>query len=158
MLEQTTNIIIAGLGGQGVLTSANIISYTAFLAGFDVKESEVHGMSQRGGSVSSDVRFGQKVYSPMISTKEADYILLLSDTESERMASFLRPNTGMILCSSSIDSKSLPIPAVLNTALIGMLSKYLKIEKRYWEEAIKKLVPSNYLNENLEALTIGMKL
>lgn len=158
MLEQTTNIIIAGLGGQGVLTSANIISYAAFLAGFDVKESEVHGMSQRGGSVSSDVRYGSKIYSPMISAGEADFILLFSDTESDRMSHYLRADTGKILRSSSIDSKVLPIPAVINTAVIGVLSKYTKIEKLYWEEAIKNFVPSNYLNENLEALTIGMKL
>ena len=61
-----TNIVIAGLGGQGVLTASDIVADVAFHAGFDVKKSEVHGMSQRGGSVASDVRYGAQVFSPMV--------------------------------------------------------------------------------------------
>ena len=57
------NIVVAGLGGQGVLKASEILSTVAFIAGLDVKKSEIHGMSQRGGSVSSDVRYGAKVHS-----------------------------------------------------------------------------------------------
>ena len=66
MSGKVMNIVIAGLGGQGVLTCSDIVADVAFHAGLDVKKSELHGMSQRGGSVSSDVRFGPQVFSPMV--------------------------------------------------------------------------------------------
>jgi len=69
--NEVTNIVIAGLGGQGVLKASDIVAEVVFRAGFDVKKSEIHGMSQRGGSVSSDVRFGERVYSPMVPLGEA---------------------------------------------------------------------------------------
>ena len=72
-VEEVTNIVIAGLGGQGVLKSSDILAQAVLAAGFDVKKSELHGMSQRGGSVSSDVRFGKEVLSPMVPWGEADY-------------------------------------------------------------------------------------
>ena len=64
--SQVTNVVVAGLGGQGVLKASDILADVAFAAGLDVKKSEVHGMSQRGGSVASDVRFGEHVFSPMV--------------------------------------------------------------------------------------------
>ena len=66
MDHKVTNVVIAGLGGQGVLKASDILAEVAFRAGLDVKKSELHGMSQRGGSVSSDVRFGPQVFSPMV--------------------------------------------------------------------------------------------
>jgi indolepyruvate ferredoxin oxidoreductase beta subunit len=66
MSNRVTNIVLGGLGGQGVLTASDILADAAFRAGFDVKKSELHGMSQRGGSVSSDVRYGPRVLSPMV--------------------------------------------------------------------------------------------
>ena len=78
-----TNIVIAGLGGQGVLKASDIVAEVAFRAGLDVKKSEIHGMSQRGGSVTSDVRFGERVYSPMVPPGEADYLVVLSPDQVE---------------------------------------------------------------------------
>jgi indolepyruvate ferredoxin oxidoreductase, beta subunit len=78
---RVVNIVIAGLGGQGVLKASDIIAEAALHAGFDVKKSEVHGMSQRGGSVTSDVRFGVEVFSPMVPPGEADFLLVLSPGE-----------------------------------------------------------------------------
>jgi indolepyruvate ferredoxin oxidoreductase, beta subunit len=66
MKNNTTNILIAGVGGQGILLASEILSEALMLAGFDVKKNEIHGMSQRGGSVVSHIRFGAKVYSPII--------------------------------------------------------------------------------------------
>ena len=66
MSNATKNILMAGVGGQGVILASEIVSEAVMLAGFDVKKSEVHGMAQRGGSVTSHVRFGEKVYSPII--------------------------------------------------------------------------------------------
>ena len=70
-------MVVAGLGGQGVLKASDIVADAAFRAGLDVKKSEIHGMSQRGGSVSSDVRFGGEVLSPMVPPGEADFLVLL---------------------------------------------------------------------------------
>ena len=76
--NKVTNIVVAGLGGQGVLTATDIVADVAVSAGLDVKKSELHGMSQRGGSVSSDVRFGKQVFSPMVPEGEADYLVVIS--------------------------------------------------------------------------------
>src|SRR5271167_4271872 len=83
MDARVTNIVIAGLGGQGVIKASDIVADVAFRAGLDVKKSEVHGMSQRGGSVASDVRFGERVYSPMVPSREADYLVVLSADQVE---------------------------------------------------------------------------
>jgi len=66
VLSKVTNVVVAGLGGQGVLRGSDVLADTAVRAGHDVKKSEIKGMSQRGGSVSSDVRFGERVFSPMV--------------------------------------------------------------------------------------------
>lgn len=82
-MSKITNIMIAGLGGQGVLKASDIVAEAAFEAGFDVKKSEVHGMSQRGGSVTSEIRYGADVASPMIPAGETDYMVVLDDTQIE---------------------------------------------------------------------------
>jgi hypothetical protein len=74
MKSKTTNVVIAGLGGQGVIKASDILADAAFSTGIDVKKSEIHGMSQRGGSVASDVRFGERVFSPMVTEGEADFL------------------------------------------------------------------------------------
>src|ERR1700690_4350955 len=83
MKTKVTNVIVAGLGGQGVLTASGIVADTAFRAGLDIKQSELHGMSQRGGSVSSDVRFGQEVFSPMVPAGEADILVVVAPDQVE---------------------------------------------------------------------------
>ena len=82
-MKKTVNVVIAGLGGQGVITASDILSEAAFRSGFEVKKSEIHGMSQRGGSVTSDVRFGPQVLSPMISPGEADFLVVLAPDQVE---------------------------------------------------------------------------
>ncbi len=90
------NILIAGVGGQGVLLTSKIIAEAALLQGLDVKQSEVHGMAQRGGSVLSQVRFGDKVFSPIISEGEADLLIGFEPLETARYLHFLR-NDGMVI-------------------------------------------------------------
>ncbi len=87
----TTNLIFAGVGGQGVLLIAEITAMTAVRAGFDVKQTEVHGVSQRGGSVESHVRYGTEVHSPLVIAGQADVVIGLEKLEGLRYASFLRP-------------------------------------------------------------------
>ncbi len=90
------NILIAGVGGQGVLLTSKIIAEAALLAGLDVKQSEVHGMAQRGGSVLSQVRFGKKVFSPIIAEGEADLLIGFEPLETARYLHYLR-NTGTVV-------------------------------------------------------------
>ena len=91
MPGEVTSIVIAGLGGQGVLKASDIVAEAAFRAGFDVKKAEVHGMSQRGGSVTSDVRFGGQVLSPMAPAGEADFLVVLAPDQVEPNRNRLRP-------------------------------------------------------------------
>ena len=85
------NVVIAGLGGQGVLKASDILAEAAFRTGQDVKKAEVHGMSQRGGSVASDVRYGADVASPMVPPGEADFLLVLTPDQIEPNRASLRP-------------------------------------------------------------------
>ena len=91
-MTRTSNLIFAGVGGQGVLLIAEITARAAVHAGYDVKQTEVHGVSQRGGSVESHVRFGQMVYSPLVRAGEADVVIGLEKLEGLRYANFLRPS------------------------------------------------------------------
>ncbi len=90
------NILIAGVGGQGVLLTSKIIAEAALLAGLDVKQSEVHGMAQRGGSVLSQVRFGKKVFSPIIAEGDADLLIGFEPLETARYLHYLR-DTGTVV-------------------------------------------------------------
>ena len=91
MNSTTTNILVVGTGGQGVMTAAEILAQTAISLGLDVKKTEVAGMSQRGGVVSSHVRFGQRVLSPGITPGEADILVGFEAAEAMRWANYLRP-------------------------------------------------------------------
>jgi indolepyruvate ferredoxin oxidoreductase beta subunit len=86
-----TNILVCGIGGQGVMTAAEILAQTAIAKGYDVKKSEVAGMAQRGGVVTSHVRFGSKVWSPVITPGTADILVGFEVAEGSRWADMLRP-------------------------------------------------------------------
>jgi indolepyruvate ferredoxin oxidoreductase beta subunit len=90
------NILISGVGGQGVLLTSKIIAEAAILQGLDVKQSEVHGMAQRGGSVLSQVRFGEKVFSPIVSEGEADLLIGFEPLETARYLHFLKDDGAVI--------------------------------------------------------------
>jgi indolepyruvate ferredoxin oxidoreductase beta subunit len=85
------DILIVGVGGQGVLLASEVLSYVALEAGYDVKKSEVHGMAQRGGVVSSHVRLGEKVHSPLIPEGKADVLLAFEQAEALRWIHFVKP-------------------------------------------------------------------
>jgi len=97
MDQTTTNILVAGVGGQGVIIASDIMSEVFMEAGYDVKKSEVHGMAMRGGIVTSHFRFGKKVYSPLIKQGEADILLAFEQLEGLRWFNYLRPNGKMIM-------------------------------------------------------------
>lgn len=91
MSGQITNILLVGVGGQGILLASEILSETFMLAGFDVKKSEIHGMSQRGGSVVSHVRYGSEVFSPIVPEGEGDILFGFELMETCRALPLVRP-------------------------------------------------------------------
>ncbi|MBN1780661.1 indolepyruvate oxidoreductase subunit beta [bacterium] len=97
MQEHITNILIAGVGGQGVLLASELLSDAAFLSGSDVKKSEVHGMAQRGGVVTSHVRFGIRVYSPLIPSGQADVLLAFEEAEAKRWMYFVKTEGRIVI-------------------------------------------------------------
>ncbi len=88
--SEVTNILLAGVGGQGILLASTVISMAAMESGYDVKNNEVHGMAQRGGSVVSQIRFGKKVHSPLIKKGSADFLIALEKLEALRYAEYLK--------------------------------------------------------------------
>jgi indolepyruvate ferredoxin oxidoreductase beta subunit len=151
---KVTNVVIAGLGGQGALKASDIVASVAFWAGLDVKKSEIHGMSQRGGSVTSDVRFGEEVFSPMVPSGEADYLVVLSSDQIENNRWQLRPG-GVLITPSDIGEHALKSKKTLNVALLGALSAHLQLPLDLWSTAIREHLPEKVHALNLEAFQVG---
>lgn len=97
------DVLISGVGGQGVVLASYVLSQAALASGLDVKQSEVHGMSQRGGSVSSHLRFGEKVWSPLVSQGTADLLLSFEALETLRYLHWLRPESRVIYNAACIN-------------------------------------------------------
>lgn len=109
MHNQVTNIFIVGVGGQGIILASDILADVVLEAGFDVKKSEVHGMAQRGGSVSTHFRFGPRVCSPLIREGEADIYLAFEELEALRYLHFLSPQPTIILNEERINPPSVAL-------------------------------------------------
>lgn len=154
MNPELYNIVIAGLGGQGVLKASDILAEAAFRAGYEVKKSELHGMSQRGGSVTSDVRFGRQVFSPMVPPGEADFLLVLAPDQVELNRPQLR-NGGLLIPPGVVEESALENRRSLNIALLGALSAQLPIPEAQWLEAIRAKLPEPLHAVNFRAFTTG---
>lgn len=109
----TTNLMIVGVGGQGSLLASKLLGHLLLNQGLDVKVSEVHGMSQRGGNVVTYVKFGEKVYSPVISRGEADYIVSFEKLEAARWVECLKPDGTIIVSNQEI----VPMPVLTGQAV-----------------------------------------
>lgn len=129
-MSKTTSIMIVGVGGQGSLLASKLIGKLLTDEGYDVKVSEVHGMSQRGGSVVTYVRFGEKVYSPIVTAGEADYIIAFEKLEAARYAPYLAKDGRIIVNTQQID----PMPVIIGAAeyptdvLCELAAKGLQVE------------------------------
>lgn len=181
----TKNIMIVGVGGQGTLLASRILGNTVINEGYDVKVSEVHGMSQRGGSVITYVKYGDKVYSPIVDKGEADIILAFELLEAYRALPYLKKGGKIIVNDQKIDpmpvisgiakypeniTQKLPDATVVdalslakeagnikavNVVLIGVMAKSTDIPYENWVETIKTTVPSKFLEVNLKAFELG---
>ncbi len=118
------NIILCGVGGQGIITLLQILAEAALLEGYDVRASELHGLSQRGGSVTAHLRFGKKVFSPLIMPGEADLILSLEMAEGLRATSFAGEATTFVINKKLIPFQDGPIEEEL-------IKKFKKMKERF---------------------------
>ena len=107
MRDDSRSILLVGVGGQGTILASKILSEGLMLIGYDVKMSEIHGMSQRGGNVSTQIRFGKKINSPIIGIGEADVVVAFEKMEALRWIEYLKPGGSMIVNDYAIPS--LPI-------------------------------------------------
>jgi len=154
MPNPVTSVVFAGLGGQGVIKASDILADVAFRAGLDVKKAEVHGMSQRGGSVTSDVRFGEEVLSPLVPPGEADFLVVLAPSEVAVTRPVLRKE-GVLVPPDFVDEATLPNRKSLNVALLGALSHHLDLPESLWLEAVRAALPERLHRVNEAAFRIG---
>jgi len=186
-VDATTSVLFAGVGGQGVLLASDVLAEAALAAGHDVKKSEVHGMSQRGGAVVSHVRFGERVHSPLIPEGEADALLAMEQLEALRWLHAVGPN-GVVIAADTrvvpaplehhppwveeellrlrpdtvlVDTQALT-PAIggaryLNVALLGVLARHLDLPPHAWRQAIEAKVPPRHRETNVAAFQVGKR-
>ena len=187
MPDRVTNVLICGVGGQGILLASEILSEAALATGLDVKKSEVHGMAQRGGAVVSHVRFGSEVHSPVIADGEADLLVSFEKMEALRWLHALRPEGSLIVNTQEIVPSGLDeyppgiddelrsrAPGLLvvdalalareagnvravNTVMLGAFSGLLEFGEDDWRKAIEKHVPPKTAEVNLRAFGLGRR-
>lgn len=142
---KTKNILLVGVGGQGTITAAKLLTTGLMEAGYDVKMSEIHGMSQRGGSVSSQVRYGDDVQSPVIEMGTADIIVAFEKMEALRYIDFLKED-GKIIVN---DTEIWPLPVV-----IGKATYPEKILETLQEKANVRVMNASALAEEMGNLKV----
>ena len=135
---ETKNVMIVGVGGQGSLLASKLLGRLLMSRGYDIKVSEVHGMSQRGGSVVTYVRFGDKVYSPVIDKGQADFIVSFELLEAARWTSFLKPQGKIIVNTQQIN----PMPVIIGAA-------------EYPENLVQKMVDAGLNVDAMDALSLA---
>lgn len=136
----TKNIMIVGVGGQGSLLASKMLGKLLLSQGYDVKVSEVHGMSQRGGSVVTYVRFGEKVYSPIIDKGTADFIISFEKLEAARWVPYLKKGGKIIMSTQEID----PMPVIIGAA-------------QYPENLVEKMQAAGADVDAIDALDLAMQ-
>jgi len=157
-MNKVYSITFGGIGGQGVLKASEICGWAAMFAGYHVKKSEVHGMSQRGGSVESHVRFGKCVYSPLVPAGGADFLVCFHQEEHPRLLSFLKPDGVDLTGYLEKAEKAVENPRGVNTCLVGVLSAKLPIQEEYWMKAIEAVFKGKGVEENKKVFLDGRKI
>ena len=137
-MMKTKNVMIVGVGGQGSLLASKLLGRLLLTRGYDIKVSEVHGMSQRGGSVVTYVRFGDKVYSPVIDKGQADYIVSFELLEAARWTEYLKPGGKIVVNTQQIN----PMPVIIGAA-------------QYPEELVPKMLSAGLDVDAIDALSLA---
>jgi indolepyruvate ferredoxin oxidoreductase beta subunit len=147
----TKNIMIVGVGGQGTLLTSRILGGITLDAGYDVKLSEVHGMAQRGGSVVTFVRYGDKVAEPIVEQGQADVLIAFEKLEALRYAHFLKKEHTVYQINAMEEAKKLGNAKVFNIIVLGMAAKHMDFSKEAWLDVIAKTVPPKTVEMNQKA-------
>lgn len=159
MKKQTQyNITFGGIGGQGIIKASELLGWAAMYDGYQVKKSEVHGMSQRGGSVESHVRFGKNLYSPLLGPGQADFLLCFHPDEHARLAHFLRDGGTDLLEYLKPAEEMVDNPRHVNVVIMGILSQFLPISEKSWQKALKTVFPDKIYKENATVFKQAKKL
>ena len=148
MSTSITNIRLAGVGGQGILLASEILAEACMLAGFDVKKSEIHGMSQRGGSVVSHVRYGTQVFSPIVPEGEGDILFGFELMETVRSLPLLKPGGSVIANDLQISPPSVLMgqevyPAALAERIKALFSDFLLVDGQHMATAAGNVRAAN---------------
>ncbi len=187
-MNETTSVILTGVGGQGVVLVSELLAMAAVNAGYDTKQTEVHGISQRGGSVHSHVRFGGTVYSPLVTPGEADVLIATERLEGLRLAHFVREGGAIVIDSyelPTIGGERYPHEAadflrgkgyrvlafdateqaialgnhrVSNVMLLGAASVHLNIPEEAWRTTLEERLPAGLLEINRRAFAEGIRI
>jgi indolepyruvate ferredoxin oxidoreductase beta subunit len=182
------DILLVGVGGQGIVLASDILCLAALYAGYDTKKSEIHGMSQRGGSVFSHVRFAKKVYSPVIAAGSANILASLEESETLRWLHYTNKNTTIIYVKARIPLGSSTLypegtedflkkqyrdriaidpeclcspsgnPKTLNVSLVGTIAGLTGIDRKFFGQAIRELVPPGTQEINMSAFDKSIAL
>ena len=152
--QSTLNVRFAGIGGTGVIKASDIFADVAFRNGCEVKKAEVHGMSQRGGSVQSDVRFGTAVSSPMIPDGACDFLVVMEPSQVEVVRAGLRAG-GTLITPAEIDTAKLPSSKALNVAMLGRLSRSFEFSEESWQASLRANFPEKLHAANAVAFALG---
>ena len=140
-MSEQGNILFCGVGGQGILLASEVTAYSLLAAGMEVRKSEVHGMAQRGGSVTAHLRFGGKVYSPLISPGEADIVVAFEMMEAARYLPFMHPGSKVIVNTHKI------FPPAIATG---------KME--YPDNVLSELVNNNISVKEIDAFEVASRV
>jgi indolepyruvate ferredoxin oxidoreductase beta subunit len=171
-MSDVKNILLVGVGGQGTILASKVLSEGLAKAGYDVKMSEIHGMSQRGGNVSTQIRFGKKVYSPIVGKGEADVIVAFEKMEALRWIEYLKKDGKMVINDFGIIEELFKKAKVsvfragdiaahlgnsktMNIVLLGALVKAMDVPGIDWEEIIKSNVKKGFEEINIKAFRAG---
>ena len=168
-LDGTKTILLVGVGGQGTILAGQLLAMVAADAGLDVKVSEIHGMSQRGGSVSTIVRVGEKVDSMICDPGCADIVVAFESIEALRAQQFVREGGALFVNDEQIVPEAIGArmidaggiarevgsPRSANVVLVGALSTALPFSVEEWQDAIRRRVPPKTVEANLEAFARG---
>jgi indolepyruvate ferredoxin oxidoreductase, beta subunit len=151
----TTNVLFCGTGGQGVLVAAEILCWAAIHDGYHVKKSEVHGMAQRGGSVESHVRFGARVFAPIIPDGKCDFLVSFLKDESARMKHYMAPKGVDLTGRLDTAHSAIRDARYLNSYLLGVLSAQLPIRTDSWFAAIDRVFANKDPQVNKDVFSRG---
>lgn len=146
--QNIINVTFGGIGGQGIIKASELLGWAALYDGYHVKKSEVHGMAQRGGSVESHVRFGGKIFSPLVGPGQADYVLCFHADEHERLKTFLKKDGVDLAGYLEKAEKIIENPKHLNTVLVGILAAYLPIGEKSWQKAMETVFSPKIIEGN----------